>query len=184
MPIDPDRYHRRSVRLQGFDYAQTGAYFVTIVTQNRAPFFGEIIEGEMRLNDAGLVIECWWQDLGRRFPSVLTDAFMVMPNHIHGITLVGGRAERNDQGDHIGSPLQLDPSLASIVGWFKTMTTNDYILGVKQDGWSPFDGRLWQRNYYEHIIRNERALDNIRAYIASNPARWQDDDENPARVKW
>ncbi len=117
-----------------------------------------------------------------------------MPNHLHGIVLLGARVP-NDvgesrhasaaEGDHTGSPLPADdcgkPSLADVVGWFKTMTTNDYIRGVKTDGWPPFSGRLWQRSYHEHIIRNDRAFDRIRAYIANNPSRWADDEENADR---
>jgi REP element-mobilizing transposase RayT len=89
------------------------------------------------------------------------------------------------KGDHTGSPLpdgRSRPALGDVVAWFKTMTTNAYIRGVKERGWEPFLGRLWQRNYYEHIIRSEQSLDRIRAYIEGNPARWIDDEENPDRI--
>lgn len=120
-----------------------------------------------------------------------------MPNHIRGIVLIedsfgldgiGHIVEKGDhmavKGDHMGSPLPDGgrPALGDVVGWFKTMTTNAYIRGVKESGWEPFPGRLWQRNYYEHIIRNERGLERIRAYIDGNPARWTEDEENPDRI--
>ena len=179
---------RDSHRLRGYDYALDGAYFVTIVTQDRALLFGNIGGGEMGYRDAGLVIDSWWHSISRRFPTVLTDEYVVMPNHLHGILFIGGQVEndRPGKGDHTGSPLQSpvleNPSLGAVVGWFKTMTTNDYIRGVKEDGWPPFRGRLWQRNYHDHIIRNNRALDNIRAYIINNPSNWNDDAENPTNL--
>ncbi|MCG3116452.1 MAG: hypothetical protein LLH30_12300 [Candidatus Manganitrophus sp. SA1] len=153
-------HHRRSIRLKEHDYSQAGAYFVTVCTQNQECLFGEVIEGEMRLNEAGKTINRWWKELNQKFKTIETDVFIVMPNHIHGmITIVGadlrvrpGRKGENrtadtKQGAHIGAPLH------KIIQWFKTMTTNEYIYGIKQLNWQPFSGKLWQRNYYEHIIR-------------------------------
>ena len=119
-----------------------------------------------------------------KFPSVETDEYVVMPNHIHGIVVIVGAdlRVRPDprapmiEGTHTGVPLP------RIVQWFKTMTTNEYIRGVKRYGWAPFQGRLWQRNYYEHVIRNEEDLEDIRQYIVGNPAQWPEDVENP--VLW
>lgn len=195
--FNPDTYHRRSIRLRGYDYAQAGAYFVTICTQGRACFFGEVVNGEMRLNDAGWVVTRWWTELVHAFAAVETDAYVVMPNHMHGIIvihadhhLVGAdlrvgpdRARRvgphAHKGAHKGAPLH------QIVQWFKTMTTNEYIRGVKTLGWLPFDGKLWQRNYYEHIIRDDADLARIRAYIAANPLRWKEDRLHPdTPAKW
>ncbi|MCL6512678.1 MAG: hypothetical protein K6U78_18570 [Anaerolineae bacterium] len=88
MTYDPNRHHRRSIRLRGYDYSQAGAYFVTIVTQNREPLFGEIVNGEMRLNESGACVVRWWEDIPRHFPGVDTDAFVVMPNHVHGIIVI------------------------------------------------------------------------------------------------
>jgi len=173
---------RRSVRLMGFDYAEPGAYFVTIVTQERSCLFGEIIEGQMQVNRAGEAITRWWLELTRKFTTVETDEFIVMPNHCHGIIVivdptvgadlrVGPPNDRT--GAHAGAPLP------TVVQWFKTMTTNEYIRGVKTLGWPSFRGQLWQRSYYEHVIRNADSLNRIRQYIIDNPVRWEFDRENP-----
>lgn len=190
-------HHRRSIRLKGYDYSQAGAYFVTICTQNRACLFGNIVDGEMILNDAGRMVEKWYHELENKFPSMICDEFICMPNHTHFIIILVGAdlcvrpnamadlcvrpnvrpnaitTNKQERGAHPGAPLQ------EIAKWFKTMTTNAYIRGVKQHGWPPFPGKLWQRNYYEHIIRNEDALNRIREYIVNNPKQWQSDRENP-----
>jgi REP element-mobilizing transposase RayT len=137
------------------------------------------VDAEMRLNDAGRMVEKWWLELNRKFPNVDTDEYRVMPNHFHGIIPITGsvgadlRVGPDGTGEHIGSPLH------RIVQWFKTMTTNEYIRAVKQSRWPPFCGRLWQRNFYEHIIRNEKSLQGIREYIVNNPLQWELDRENP-----
>jgi REP element-mobilizing transposase RayT len=181
--------HRRSIRLQGYDYSRNGAYFVTVCVQHRECLLGEIVDDEMRLNDAGRMVERWWVELGNKFPSVETDEFVVMPNHFHGIiTIVGAdlRVCPDRTGAHIGAPLRHGPlqrindaPLPEIVQWFKTMTTNEYIRTVKQHGWVPLPGRLWQRNYYERVIRTEEELRRIRQYITDNPSQWAHDRENP-----
>jgi putative transposase len=193
MKYDPEKHHRRSIRLKGYDYTQMGAYFVTVVTKDRECLFGEVIDGETRLNGTGQVIERWWVELNHKFSMVDTDEFVVMPNHFHGIIVIAdvrvgadlrvgpaseGRGGNTTEGAHIGAPLPV--SLPRIVQWFKTMTTNEYIRGVKQLGWTGFPGRLWQRNYYEHAIRTQESLDRIRRYILENPANWEFDHENPA----
>jgi putative transposase len=91
MRYDPERHHRRSIRLRGYDYRAVGAYFITIVVQDRACLFGEVVDGEMRLSEAGRMVERWWLELNRRFPHVLTDAYVVMPNHFHGIVVIHSR---------------------------------------------------------------------------------------------
>ena len=376
MPYDPNRHHRRSIRLKGYDYSQAGAYFITICTQDRACLFGKVVNGEMRLNDAGRMVLAEWNMLPERFPHVVLDAFVVMPNHVHGIvvitnpatddtattapTIVGtglvpvpnagtmgavpnagtmgavpnagtmgaapdagtmgaapnagamgaapnagtmgaapddgtmgavpdagtmgaapnagtmgaapdartmgaapnagtmgaapddgamgaapdtgmmgaapndgmmgaapdaGATTRvaptavtivgtglvpvpDDGATIVGTGLVpvpddgattrvaptvgdivaptvgdiVAPTVGDIVGAFKSRVTVEYIRGVKTSGWPPFRGRLWQRNYYEHIIRNERALNAIRQYIIENPRRWQMDRENEART--
>ncbi len=173
---------RRPLRLKEFDYAATGAYFVTIVTEGRSSLFGQIIDGKMRLNSAGESINPWWLELKQKFALVETDEFIVMPNHIHGIIVIADIPVGADlrvgppnarTGAHASVPLQ------KIVQWFKTMTTNAYIHGVKTFGWPAFRGRLWQRSYFEHVIRNEESLNHIRQYIIDNPARWEFDRENP-----
>jgi putative transposase len=180
---------RKSPRLSDYDYSQEGAYFVTVCVQNRESLLGGILNGEMRLNQPGFAVEKWWKELERKFPSVKIDEyFVVMPNHFHGIVWVPEEEPRfrtnpvtiseNSpmpvaQGGHAGPPLQ------RIVQWFKTMTTNNYIHGVKEHGWQPFKGILWQRSFYEQVIRNDEALNRIREYIQTNPQRWDLDRENP-----
>jgi putative transposase len=184
--FDPERLHRRSIRLKGYDYSQPGAYFITICTQDRACLFGEVVDGEMRLNDAGQMVQDVWDELPAFYPGVQTDAFIVMPNHIHGIIILVG-AGSHACLDEIGQPQGVAPtrlSLPDVVHRFKTMTTKRYIDGVKKFGWTPFRRRLWQRNYYEHIIRNDHALQRIREYIWTNPLRWHLDRENPNRSRF
>ncbi len=204
----PRRRNRRTIRLRAYDYTTPGAYFVTVCTQDQAHLFGDVVDGGMRLNDAGRMIIDIWESLSDRFPTIRLDAFVVMPNHVHGIIvivgapLVGAQAENHDADDHtVGASLvgaQIEdhdnadaqtraatraaPTLGDIVGAFKSITTVEYIRGVKQHGWSPFHKRLWQRNYYEHIIRNDRALDAIRRYIVQNPVRWHLDRYNAERT--
>lgn len=188
MTFDPVRHHRRSIRLRDYEYAAPGAYFLTICAEGRACVFGDIVDGEMRPNHAGRTMADWFDELNRAFPGVRTDASIVMPNHFHAIVIVGAdlcvRPDQTDRqvdpadlGTHAGVPLRV--SLASVVQWFKTMTTNAYIRGVNDQGWPRFDRRLWQRNYYEHIVRNNIELERIREYIRFNPARWTEDRENP-----
>jgi REP element-mobilizing transposase RayT len=184
LPPNPDHRHRRTLRLPGYDYAQTGAYFVTICAECRACLFGEIIAGEMHRNGAGQMLAERWARLQSKY-AVKADEFIVMPNHVHGILIVEGiePAMQAATGQpHVAAPTQsiAQSPLGTMVGWFKAMTSNAYIRGVKQQGWPPFDGRLWQRNYYEHIVRGERNLAAIREYINANPARWADDPENPS----
>ena len=121
------------------------------------------------------MITQWWNELPPKFPKVETDTFVVMPNHVRGIILVVGAALRGRPNASPGGrpsggqPLRVAPTLRDVVGWFKTMTTNAYIRGVKDHAWPRLDGRLWQRNYYEHVIRNDDALNRIRQYILDNP---------------
>jgi REP element-mobilizing transposase RayT len=182
---NPDIHHRRNVRLQDYDYSQAGLYFVTICVQNHKCLFGEIIYNEMVLNEIGKMIEKWCLELSNKFRDIVIDKHIVMPNHFHSIIINTGESvgadlrvcpndiildkPKNILGEHIGSPLQ------TVVQWFKTMTTNEYIRGVKTSGWTPFDKRLWQRNYHEHIIRNEIAHQKIANYIENNHLNWNND---------
>ncbi|MBK8032201.1 MAG: transposase [Chloroflexi bacterium] len=150
---------RKSPRLPGYDYAREGAYFVTICQQNRACLFGDIADQELCLNPAGVMLRRWWERLPEKFPDAEIDHFVVMPNHFHGIVLLKGDQTR----------------LSDAVGWFKAMTTNAYIQNVKEQDWTPFEKRLWQRSYYDHIIRDEQGLEMIRRYVLTNPARWNED---------
>lgn len=182
---NPDLHHRKSIRLPDFDYSSEGAYFLTMCLQDRNCLFGEVADGVMTPNDAGKMAEKWWSELPVKFPAVQTDAFVVMPNHLHCIILMAGAdlcvrpslpdPTPENKGGHAGPPLP------KIVQWLKTMTTNEYIRNVAGHGWSSFQGRLWQRNYYERIIRNDNELNRFRTYIAENPVRWEEDEENPQK---
>jgi putative transposase len=168
MTFDRGSYyqHRRSIRLPGYDYSSAGAYFVTICTEGRRPLFGDATDDEMHHNGAGRMVEECAGKLSTKFGGLTLDAFIVMPNHIHAVIAL----------DDTGTA-----DLPSIMTWFKTMTTNAYIRGVKDFGWPRFDGRLWQRNYFERIIRDEAELDRVRAYVEANPAKWTGDEHNPER---
>lgn len=168
MTYDSQKYHRRSLRLTGYDYSQAGAYFITACAQDRVCLFGEVVGGEMHLNDAGRMVLAEWNSLPVRFPGLELDEFGVMPNHIHGIITIAHPVP--------GPP---PPRLGDIVGAFKSLTTDLYIQAVKHSGWPPFPGRLWQRNYHEHVIRSETSLNRIRQYILDNPASWTSDLEHP-----
>ena len=156
-------WHRRSLRLQGYDYRQSGAYFLTICAHQRACLFGEIVRDVMHENKAGQAVREAWEWLPARFPDVELDAFAVIPNHLHGILFMG-----DDHGN-----------LGRVVGAFKSLAVYRYNQGVASEGWPRYNGKLWQRNYYEHVIRNEESLNQIREYIMGNPGRWLDDPEHP-----
>lgn len=186
MTYDPARHHRRSIRLRGYDYRQPGAYFLTICTQDRDCVFGEVANREITLSDAGQMVETIWRELPQNYPGVQVDAFVVMPNHVHGIIiLVGAGASACPDDPGLGRPQGVAPtmSLPDVVHRFKSLTTARYRQGVLQDGWSPFRHRLWQRNYYEHVIRSEEELNRVRQYIIDNPAHWAEDPDNPNNVE-
>ncbi len=174
-PASPRR--RRSIRLKGYDYAQPGAYFVTIVTHHRAMLFGRVVDGEMQLNEYGEIVrEEWFRSAEIRTEiELFPDEFVVMPNHIHGIIWivdVGAWRRRAPTREQFGRPVP--GSLPTIVRAFKSAVTRR-INALRGTPGAP----VWQRNYYEHIIRTERALDAIRRYIAANPLRWHLDRYNP-----
>jgi putative transposase len=164
MPYNPDIHHRRSIRLQGYDYAQLGAYFLTICTHRKQCIFGEIANGEMYPNFLGQVVISQWKAIPHHFPYVLLDEFVLMPNHFHGIIVINGTSPEENS------------SLAAIVRNFKSISARK-INQINQSLGTP----IWQRNYYEHIIRDEEALYNIREYILMNPSRWESDRENPSK---
>ncbi len=241
MKYDPHKHHRRSIRLPEYDYSQAGAYFVTICAWGREPLFGEICEGEMRLSAAGLIVEAEWKRLAHQFANVYLDAFVVMPNHVHGIIVIHGpvgatrpspiethpgtESVSNDAlAGMAGSPLQNDThsgmvgatrhlpadthsgiepmpndvlpgpggsplrprggspmpkgpgegSLGAMIGQFKSRATKR-IWSLPEYDHVP----IWQRNYYEHIIRNDAEWQRIYEYIQNNPLRWEKDQLHP-----
>jgi REP element-mobilizing transposase RayT len=182
MPYNPSLHHRHSIRLKGYDYSLAGMYFITICCQEMVCRFGKIKNGEMVLNDAGMVAQQCWLEIPRHFPHVILHEYVVMPNHVHGIivladTVVGAKnfspvsisCGENGIWAKNFSPLPPPPlhgtsrTIGSIIRGFKIGVT-------KQLGFS-----IWQRNYYEHIIRNELAYQNISNYIMRNPEKWQND---------
>ncbi|MEA3414666.1 MAG: transposase [Thermodesulfobacteriota bacterium] len=191
--------NRQSIRLRKYDYSKAGAYFVTICTQNKKCFWGNMVNDEMVLNDAGRMLESVWSELPERFPHVKLGEFVIMPNHFHGIVIfcrgescirpciescirpkTGESKGEHAKGEHKVRPYGTFPNtLGRIMQAFKSITTNRYIAGVKQKQWPPFPGKLWQRNYYEHIVRDENELNDIRKYIMDNPRKWDLDRENP-----
>ena len=169
MAFDPDIHRRRSIRLPDYDYAQPGANFFTICTQDRVCLFGEIQDDAMYLNEAGDMVWQWWGEVASKFPYISAGEFVAMPDHVHGIlNIVESQPSALDQAP-----------VPRIIQWFKTMTTNAYIRGVKERGWPPFPGKLWQRNYYEHVIRDDDELRRASECIAYNPSKWHEDTDNP-----
>jgi REP element-mobilizing transposase RayT len=195
MKFDPQKHHRRSIRLKDYDYSQAGAYYVTIDVQNRECLFGDIVNYEMILNAAGKMIEEQWNALPESFPNIDLDLHQIMPNHFHGILVIVGAAFMAAPSLVVAHDVEIknihenragtrpaptsNHALGDIVGAFKSITTNEYIKGVDDKNWPRFYKRLWQRNYYEHIVRDEADLNRIRDYIQSNPANWDEDEANP-----
>ena len=167
---------RSSLRLQGYNYTQAGLYFVTIVTYGRKPLFGEIANGEMHLNPYGQIVQQEWERIAVVRPKIELGAFAVMPNHLHGILFF------QDNGVFtVGATRRVAPtktlqsgSLGAVMGQFKSIVTKriNALRGISSVP-------VWQRNYYEHIIRNQQDLEVTWLYIQSNPAQWMTDDENP-----
>ena len=197
MKFDPQKHHRRSIRLKGYDYSQAGAYFVTIVAWQRECLFGEVVNGTMHLNRHGHIVHDAWFDLKNHYRHVELGAFVIMPNHVHGIVVLvddrrGGSSSLSETiaPDEDSSGIDTMPTnqtrpyvkpkprhgLPEIVRAFKSFSARRINRLRRTDGIP-----VWQRNYYEHIIRNERELDNITKYIETNPLRWNDDDENPMK---
>ncbi len=182
--MNPHNHHRRSIRLRGYDYTQPGAYFITMCTHNRECLFGDIANGEMVLNEWGkMVWDEWFKSQSIRNEITLYDnEFAVMPNHIHGIVWIVNTDNIgvNDVGATGRSPLPLPMtqpigspkrSLSSFVAGFKSAVTKQ-INQLRQTPGMP----VWQRNYYEHIIRNNNELHRIQQYIINNPKNWELDE--------
>jgi REP-associated tyrosine transposase len=179
MRYDTDKNRRRSIRLSRYDYRRAGAYFITVCAKDRESIFGEIKEGDMELNALGRAVMDEWLRIATLRSGVELDAFVVMPNHIHGIVFLNdkeGTARRAPTKEYFGRPVS--GSLPTIVRAFKSAAT---IRINKLRGTAGVP--VWQRNYYEHVIRNQEELDRIRTYIEANPAMWHMDEENPLAKK-
>lgn len=153
---------RNSLRYPGYDYAQPGGVHVVLCTANRQHLFGQVLDGGVAYSAAGLAAMDLWDSIPARFPTVMADAFVVMPDHLHGILFAGVDSEHPEAGETVGA----------VVRWFKTALHRRYNDGVKHYGWPRYEGTLWHRGYYDHIVRNDRDLATIQAYIESNPSRW------------
>ncbi|MBL0310487.1 MAG: hypothetical protein IPP77_12675 [Bacteroidetes bacterium] len=190
---NPQIHHRRSIRLKGYDYSQAGLYFITICCTRRGnPLrlpFGHIENDEMILNEMGNIAYNEWAKLPERFPNFELDVFQIMPNHMHGIINVrtGFTPAQNDvragftpaqnngpNGQHNnGQPQGIAPTVGDIIGAYKSLVANACLEIFKSK--NEMMGKLWQRNYYEHIIRNEQSYQTISNYIINNPAKWSED---------
>jgi putative transposase len=168
-----DKHHRRSIRLKRYDYSQNGAYYVTVVTYQRDCLFGDIANGEMILNDLGKIADECWRAIPEHFPFVELGAFVIMPNHVHGIITIthGGRGTiyRAPTREQFQKPVT--GSIPTIVRTFKAAVTRH--IGREHNATG-----IWQRNYYEHIIRDEKELQNKTDYITANPSMWDKDNNN------
>ncbi len=176
---DSHRHHRRSIRLKGYNYTHPGAYFVTICTYEHSCLFGRVVDGKMRLNGYGeMVRDEWFRSVNIRSEIELyPDEFVVMPNHIHGIVWIVdnvGATGRSPLPSHYPPRGPAKHSLSSFIAGFKSAVTKR----INRHRHTP-GGVVWQRNYYEHIIRTELALNAIRQYIRDNPLRWHLDQYNP-----
>ena len=177
----------KSHHLPGYDYSQPGWYFVTLSTRNMSCLFGDIRNGVVNLTDAGRMVERVWQELPSYSPRVGLDIFQVMPNHFHGILMIKADLEHipvASVGAKHKDPLQQQQatgaslSLLDLIARFKSLTTTQYIRGVKKNNWRRFDKKLWGTRFHDHVIRTESALHSIRTYIQNNPRKWEFDRLN------
>ena len=160
----PEWPQRKRLRLGGFNYAEPRSYFVTIVARDRRCLFGEVAQGRMHPSHAGDMVATHWRSLMVRYPGLEVEPFVVMPNHLHGLISTAS----------VSSP----PALGSIVGAFKSITARAYRSGADADQWPPMPNGLWQRRYFDHIIRDEADEGHAIEYITNNPANWPTDRYN------
>ncbi len=168
------KYNRHSIRLKGYDYSKAGAYFITICTQNRKCIFGDIVDGEMQLNDMGSVVMDEWIKTAGTQQGIKLDEWVVMPDHFHGIIIFTESVGAIHESPQHESPLQMtqrqrrNMGLSKSIGRFKMLSSKKINIIRQTPG-----VKLWQRDYWEHIIRNNNELINIRKYIKNNPGNWQ-----------
>ncbi|MEQ8962964.1 MAG: transposase [Coleofasciculus sp. C2-GNP5-27] len=186
MKFDPQKHHRRSIRLKGYNYAEPGAYFITICTYQRQCWFGNIRDGKMYLNQIGKIVAQEWINSGQIRPSLQLEQWVIMPNHVHGIVII---TDTNTVGAHRYAPLptpQNRPSKQSVIPPRKPRSLSSFVAGfksavtikintIRQTSNPP----IWQRNYYESILREQDSLNTVRQYIIHNPQQWMNDPENP-----
>ncbi|MBP5541582.1 MAG: transposase [Bacteroidales bacterium] len=151
-PSFPDR---KDIRWKGFDYTSKAHYFVTVNIHDRLHLLGEMNNDEVQLTAAGQMVRDVLLQIPEQFEGTEITSMVIMPNHVHLVLF--------NEGNH---------HLPNIMRWFKSITTNHYIHGVKELGWGPFNRTLWQRNYFDHVIRTPKELQNIVDYIKGNPYRW------------
>jgi putative transposase len=180
------QHQRHTIRLRHYDYSQPGSYFVTIVAQNRLCLYGQIVQAARQMNSAAHIVESCWLEISSHFPHVSLDEFIIMPNHLHGLIIIAEKTNSVGAGfprpTSLDNPTKIDeqtpqfklPTLGQIVGYFKYQTTKQINISRGTPG-----APVWQRNYYEHVIRNATELAAARQYIQNNPAQWAWDKENP-----
>ena len=176
MTFNPDIHHRRSIRLKNYDYSENGYYFITICTKHSENYFGEIKNGKIVLNEYGNIIKNIWYALPKHFWNCKLDNFMIMPDHFHGIIIIDNDMKSEPRRGKVTLPLQTMPlpnnkikcALGNIIGFFKYQTTKS-INELRNTPGIP----IWQRNYYERIIRDEKELYIKRNYILNNPLKWE-----------
>ncbi len=181
MNYDPKKHHRSSIRLQGYDYRQAGFYYVTICCYQRQCLFGEIVNGVMQPNLMGETVVAVWNRLTQHFPFIELDAFVLMPNHVHGIIVIQERqinlGVEESQVNNASLPRGTQSgSLGAIIQNFKSVSKR------RINRFAQNKLTIWQRGYHEEIIRNEKAYENIRKYILENPLKWEEDAENPVKT--
>ena len=168
--------HRKNIRLKGWDYSQEGVYFITIVTKDREPLFGEVVDGEMVLNELGEIVQFTWNNLVNHNPNIGLDEFVIMPNHVHGIIAIFDPVGAGSQPAQNGVGLEPTPTntmpLSEIVRQLKTFSAKR-INVLRGTPGVP----VWQRNYFDRIIGTDREYEQIAVYIANNPLNWLTDDE-------
>ncbi len=173
-----NKYHIKSLRVQGYDYSQSGAYFITICTKDKKNYFGKIKNSEMKLSDIGNIVQKYWQEIANQFLFVQLDEFVIMPNHMHGIIIINDDSRdainrvSTDNGGVTGknNPM-LYNSISRFIRWYKGRCTFEINKLDNTDF-------AWQSRFYDRIIRNDVELNKIREYIQINPREWDNDKNN------